>query len=68
MDRYEDRDEDDVVSPFDVNIGGERAGGGNRGRRAKLGKLIIYHDGMKMLDLLVAANMGLWWGTWEKSY
>ncbi|KAM0262189.1 hypothetical protein ACHAQJ_001934 [Trichoderma viride] len=68
MDRYEDRDEDDVVSPFDVNVGGERAGGGNRGRRAKLGKLIIYHHGMKMLDLLVAANMGLWWGTWEKSY
>ncbi|RFU77987.1 oxidoreductase [Trichoderma arundinaceum] len=68
MDRYEDRDEDDVVSPFDVNIGGERAGGGNHGKRAKLGKLIIYHDGLKMLDLLVAANMGLWWGTWERSY
>lgn len=61
-------DEDDFVSPFDVNVGGERAGGGNRGKRAKLGKLIIYHDGRKMLDLLVAANMGLWWGTWEKSY
>ncbi|KAL6887961.1 hypothetical protein GGI43DRAFT_388035 [Trichoderma evansii] len=69
MDRgYGDEDEDDFVSPFDVNVGGERAGGGNRGKRAKLGKLIIYHDGMKMLDLLVAANMGLWWGTWEKSY
>ncbi|KAL7796708.1 hypothetical protein V8C37DRAFT_326392 [Trichoderma ceciliae] len=68
MDRYEDRDEDDVISPFDVNIGGERAGGGGGGKRAKLGKLIIYHDGLKMLDLLVAANMGLWWGTWEKSY
>lgn len=68
MERYEDRDEDDVISPFDVNIGGERAGGGNRGKRAKLGKLIIYHDGLKMLDLLVAANMGLWWGTWEKSF
>ncbi|KAL7904605.1 hypothetical protein GGI35DRAFT_196551 [Trichoderma velutinum] len=68
MERYEDRDEDDVISPFDVNIGGERAGGGNRGKRAKLGKLIIYHDGLKMLDLVVAANMGLWWGTWEKSF
>ncbi|KAM0513187.1 hypothetical protein ACHAPE_008033 [Trichoderma viride] len=65
---YGDEDEDDVVSPFDVNVGGERAGGGNRGNRAKLSKLIIYHDGMKMLDLLVAANMGLWWRTWEKSY
>lgn len=69
MDRgYGDEDEDDVVSPFDVNVGGERAGGGNRGNRAKLSKLIIYHDGMKMLDLLVAANIGLWWRTWEKSY
>ncbi|KAL7945014.1 hypothetical protein V8C42DRAFT_67343 [Trichoderma barbatum] len=68
MDRYEDREEDDVLSPFDMNIGGEKAGGGNRGKRAKLGKLIIYHDGLKMLDLLVAANMGLWWGTWEKSF
>ncbi|KAL7957684.1 hypothetical protein V8C34DRAFT_284940 [Trichoderma compactum] len=68
MERYEDRDEDDVISPFDVDIGGERAGGGNRGKRAKLGKLIIYHDGLKMLDLLVAANMGLWWGTWERSF
>ncbi|KAL7897194.1 hypothetical protein HDV63DRAFT_395762 [Trichoderma sp. SZMC 28014] len=65
---YGDEDEDDVVSPFDVNVGAERAGGGNRGNRAKLSKLIIYHDGMKMLDLLVAANMGLWWRTWEKSY
>ncbi|KAL7926986.1 hypothetical protein ACQKWADRAFT_279212 [Trichoderma austrokoningii] len=61
-------DDDDVISPFDVNVGGERAGGGNRGNRAKLGKLIIHHDGMKMLDLLVAANMGLWWGTWEKTF
>ncbi|KAM0460047.1 hypothetical protein ACHAO4_002177 [Trichoderma viride] len=65
---YGDEDEDDFVSPFDVNVGGERAGGGNRGNRAKLSKLIIYHDGMKMLDLLVAANVGLWWRTWEKSY
>ena len=22
----------------------------------------------EMLDLLVAANMGLWWGTWERSF
>ncbi|KAL6887462.1 hypothetical protein HDV57DRAFT_360923 [Trichoderma longibrachiatum] len=68
MDRSENRDDDDVLSPFDLNIGGEKAGGGNRGTRAKLGKLIIYHEGLKMLDLLVAANMGVWWGTWEKSF
>ncbi|TFB02577.1 hypothetical protein CCMA1212_005283 [Trichoderma ghanense] len=59
MDRSEYRDDDDVMSPFDLNIGGEKAGGGNRGTRAKLGKLIIYHEGLKMLDLLVAANMGV---------
>lgn len=64
----EDDDQDDSVSPFDVNIGGERAGGGNRGNRAKLGKLIIYNEGLKMLDLLVAANVGVWWGAWERSF
>lgn len=61
-------DEDDSVSPFDVNVGSEKAGGGNRGTRAKLGKLIVYDDGLKMLDLLVAANMGVWWGAWERSF
>lgn len=64
----DDDDDEEEVSPFDVNLGRERAGGGNRGKRAKLGKLIIYHDGLKMLDLVVAANMGVWWGAWEKSF
>jgi hypothetical protein len=66
-DFYED-DLDDAVSPFDVNVGRERAGGGNRGKRAKLGKLIVYNDGLKMLDLLVAANIGVWWLAWERSF
>lgn len=62
-------DEDDgTVSPFDMNLGRERAGGGNRGKRAKLGKLIIHQDGLKMLDLIVAANIGVWWGAWERSF
>lgn len=60
--------DDGMVSPFDINLGKEKAGGGNRGKRAKLGKLIIYPDGLKMLDLLVSANMGLWWQAWEKSF
>ncbi|RGP78999.1 hypothetical protein FLONG3_2905 [Fusarium longipes] len=60
--------DDGTVSPFDINLGREKAGGGNRGKRAKLGKLIIYPDGLKMLDLLVSANMGLWWQAWEKSF
>lgn len=67
--RTEHSDEDDgTVSPFDVNLGKERAGGGKHGKRAKLGKLIISSDGLKMLDLVVAANMGVWWGAWERSF
>ncbi|KAH6677807.1 hypothetical protein F5X68DRAFT_36370 [Plectosphaerella plurivora] len=52
----------------DSQLGKEKAGGGNRGKRAKLGKLIIYPEGMKMLDLCVAANLGVWWGTYEKTF
>ncbi|KAM0355165.1 hypothetical protein ACHAPU_001028 [Fusarium lateritium] len=66
--RSETYDNDGMVSPFDINLGKEKAGGGNRGKRAKLGKLIIYPDGLKMLDLLVSANMGLWWQAWEKNF
>ncbi|KAF7562926.1 hypothetical protein G7046_g1183 [Stylonectria norvegica] len=58
--RRDDSDDDDgTVSPFDVNLGREKAGGGNRGKRAKLGKLIIFSDGLKMLDLVVASNIGI---------
>ncbi|KAG7118562.1 hypothetical protein HYQ44_005705 [Verticillium longisporum] len=49
-------------------LGREKAGGGNRGKRAKLGKLIVSGEGMKMLDLVVAANIGVWWGAWEKTF
>ncbi|KAJ9145378.1 Oxidoreductase-like protein [Pleurostoma richardsiae] len=62
-------DSDDEEEPiFDLSLGKERAGGGNRGKRAKLGKLIVYDEGLKMLDLVVAANMGVWWGAWERSF
>jgi hypothetical protein len=50
---------------LDLSIGQENAGGGNRGKRAKLGKLVIHHEGFKMLDLVVAANIGVWWSVWE---
>jgi len=62
----EDSDEGDVH--FDLSLGREKAGGGNRGKRAKMGKLIIYDEGLKMLDLAVAANVGIWWTTWERTY
>lgn len=51
-------------SRLDLSIGQEKAGGGNRGKNAKLGKLVIYDEGFKMLDLIVAANMGVWWSVW----
>lgn len=50
---------------LDLSIGQEMAGGGNRGKRAKLGKLIIHDEGFKMLDLVVAANMGVFWSVWN---
>ncbi|TVY59571.1 hypothetical protein LSUE1_G008722 [Lachnellula suecica] len=55
-------EEDD--SRLDLSLGQEKAGGGNRGKRVKLGKLIIHDEGLKMLDLIVAANMGVWWSVW----
>ena len=61
-------DDQGVADPFDLALGREDAGGGSRGKRAKLGKLIIHDEGLKMLDLVVAANMGVWWNTWEKRF
>lgn len=68
-------EEDDGHSSLDeadfdwtMGLGREKAGGGNRGKRAKLGKLIVHEEGLKMLDLVVAANVGVWWSAWERSY
>jgi hypothetical protein len=61
-------DSDDADFHFDLSLGREKAGGGNRGKRAKMGKLIIFDEGLKMLDLAVAANVGIWWNTWERTY
>lgn len=51
---------------LDLSLGQERAGGGFGGKQAKLGKLIIEPEGLRMLDLLVAANVGLWWRAYER--
>jgi len=53
---------------FDLSLGKEKAGGGNRGKRAKLGKLIIHDEGFKFLDLLVSSNMAVWWSVWEPDF
>jgi hypothetical protein len=59
--------EPDVSSSLlDLSLGQELAGGGFAGKQAKLGKLIINNEGLKMMDLLVAANMSLWWRAYEK--
>lgn len=46
---------------LDLSLAKERAGGGWSGKSAKLGKLIIEDEGIKMMDLVVAACMGVWW-------
>ncbi|OCL11368.1 hypothetical protein AOQ84DRAFT_191379 [Glonium stellatum] len=51
---------------LDLSLGQESAGGGFGGKQAKLGKLIIEDEGLKMIDLLVAANLALWWRVYEK--
>ncbi|OQD90734.1 hypothetical protein PENANT_c001G02078 [Penicillium antarcticum] len=52
-----DSDEDRL----DLSLARENAGGGLRGKSAKLGKLVIEDEGIKMLDLVVAACMAVWW-------
>lgn len=66
-DAYDDEDGEEPIFDFS-GLGKERAGGGNRGKRAKLGKLLIHDEGIKMLDLTVATNMGIWWQAWERSF
>ncbi|KAK5114488.1 hypothetical protein LTR62_002423 [Meristemomyces frigidus] len=56
----------DDEGKVDLSLGQEKAGGGFGGKQAKLGKLIIEAEGLEMLDLLVAANVGLWWRAYER--
>jgi hypothetical protein len=58
----------DEYGNIDLSLGQERAGGGFGGKQAKLGKLIIEDEGVKMLDLIVAANMALWWRAYERKH
>jgi hypothetical protein len=52
---------------LDLSLAQEFAGGGFGGKQAKLGKIILEDEGLKMIDLLVAANLGLWWRAYEKT-
>ncbi|GIC90565.1 uncharacterized protein Aud_007000 [Aspergillus udagawae] len=51
----------DDLDRLDFSLAREPAGGGLRGKSAKLGKLIVEDEGIKMLDLVVAACMAVWW-------
>lgn len=44
-----------------LRLGREKAGGGFKGNSAKLGKLILDDEGLKMGDLVVACCMGVFW-------
>lgn len=55
------RDRADPEDRMDLSLAREPAGGGMRGKSAKLGKLIIEDEGIKMLDLVVASCMAVWW-------
>ncbi|KAL9000862.1 MAG: hypothetical protein Q9169_000617 [Polycauliona sp. 2 TL-2023] len=57
-------DEDEQLN---LSLGQERAGGGFGGKQAKLGKLIVEPEGLKMLDLVVSMNMALYWKAYERS-
>ncbi|CAD6503000.1 BgTH12-02673 [Blumeria graminis f. sp. triticale] len=61
---YNQVESDTDDARLDLSIGREKAGGGNSGKRAKLGKMIVYDEGIKMLDLIISANMGIWWSIW----
>jgi hypothetical protein len=50
---------------LDLSLGRERAGGGRKGKSAKLGKLVLRDEGLKMADLVVAACMGVWWDVYS---
>lgn len=60
---YENVDERSRIS---LKLGREKAGGGFKGDSAKLGKLILEDEGLKMGDLVVAACMGIWWQHWDE--
>lgn len=59
--RDESSRENDEEPGMRLDLGREKAGGGFKGHSAKLGKLIIEDEGLKMCDLVVAACMGVWW-------
>lgn len=67
MNRDDSENVRNSMDRLDLSLGQELAGGGFGGKQAKLGKIIIEDEGLKMVDLLVAANLALWWRAYEKA-
>jgi hypothetical protein len=67
VNRDETSDTKNALDRLDLSLGQEFAGGGFGGKQAKLGKIILEDEGLKMMDLLVAANLALWWRAYEKA-
>ncbi|KAF2031071.1 hypothetical protein EK21DRAFT_100009 [Setomelanomma holmii] len=67
VNRDETQDVRSSLERMDLSLGQELAGGGFGGKQAKLGKIILEDEGLKMMDLLVAANLALWWRAYEKA-
>lgn len=67
VDRDDANEVRNSLDRLDLSLGQEFAGGGFGGRQAKLGKIILEDEGLKMMDLLVAANLGLWWRAYERA-
>jgi hypothetical protein len=57
----ESTERSDDGSRLSLRLGREKAGVGFKGDSAKLGKLILEDEGLKMGDLTVACCMGVWW-------
>ena len=58
----------EVSSKMDLSLGQEKLGGGSDGEQAKLGKLIVWSEGQKMLDLIVSANVMLFHRLFNRAY
>jgi hypothetical protein len=67
VNRDEVEDSKRSMDRLDLSLGQELAGGGFGGKQAKLGKIVLEDEGLKMVDLLVAANLALWWRAYEKA-
>lgn len=55
----------DAAPRLDLTLAHEPLGGGFRGHQAKLGKLLVYGEGSRMLDLLVVANLCMFLRAWR---